>query len=217
MDSVDLARYPEDRVAAMTDAPVTFCYVGVMAPNRWKVLRIVAEAVEALRRRGSPCRFHIYTLPSDADRYAPVLNLSDGVRIVGSVPYADVPATQMAADVLVHAEAFAEGIDAARTSLSVSTKIPQYLAAGRAILAVGPSNIASIQYLGATGAAVVVDAPETEHVVREVQRLAYDDALRRELGRRGRAYCEEHHTRGAMVSRLRSAIEEAVCGSRFGA
>ena len=210
MDSVDLDRYPSDRVAALKDTPVTFCYVGVMAPNRWKVLRIVAEAIEALRQRGRPCRFHIYTMPADAELYAPVLNLSDEVRIMGSLPYPAVPETQMAADVLVHAEWFAGGLDSARTRLSVSTKIPQYLAAGRAILAVGPRDIASVQYLSATGAAVVVDAPGREQVVREVQRLIDDGALRRELGRCGRAYCERHHTREAMVTRFRQAVEDAV-------
>ena len=49
-------------------------------------------------------------------------------------------------DVLVHVESF-DAYCKAKTSLSISTKIPEYLSSKRLILAIGPDDIASMEYL----------------------------------------------------------------------
>jgi hypothetical protein len=50
------------------------------------------------------------------------------------------------ADVLVHVESFDRN-SIESTRLSVSTKIPEYLAMGRPVLAVGPPDVASMEFL----------------------------------------------------------------------
>lgn len=50
------------------------------------------------------------------------------------------------ADILVHVESFSRK-NIYDTKLSLSTKIPEYLSVGKLILAVGPKEIASMQYL----------------------------------------------------------------------
>lgn len=210
VDSVDLGRYPLDVLPRTDGGSVTFSYMGVLAPRRWEILRLVAHAIENLRNRGLKCRFHIYAPPADVETYSSLLNLSEEVRIVGTLPYSEVPAAQMKSDVLVHAEAFLEGLSLARTRLSLSTKIPQYLAAGRPVLAVGPKNVASMEYLSRTGAAMLVGSSSYEEIVSNVERMARDATLRASMGRAGRVFCEKHHTRDAMTARFSAVVEEAI-------
>ena len=97
----------------------------------------------------------IYAPQPDLERYGAVLTGTPGLKVVGSLRAEDVPRVLFDADVLVHVESFDP---AARryTRLSVSTKIPQYMAAGRAILGYGPGEGASCQYIVSTGSGRVV-------------------------------------------------------------
>ena len=60
------------------------------------------------------------------------------------------------ADILLHVESFNEKMKK-YTRLSISTKIPEYLASKRLIIAIGPVDIASIEYLKDNKAALILD------------------------------------------------------------
>jgi glycosyltransferase involved in cell wall biosynthesis len=209
-DSVDMSRYPFSAKQERAAEPVVFAFVGVLAPKRWKSLRVVAEAVERIRRKGVACKLRIYTMPADIEAYGDVLNLSDDVRIVGTLPYSEVPRAQLESDVLVHVEGFISGGALAKTRLSLSTKIPQYLAAGRPILALGPAHIASMDYLKSSGAAIVLDTFDASAVAGAVERLAVSASLRETMGMAGRALCEKRHVRSAMNACFQDAILRSV-------
>jgi glycosyltransferase involved in cell wall biosynthesis len=210
MDSVDLERYSPSEPDRETSDEVTLSYIGVMGPNRWQVLRMIGEQVYALRGGGARVRLHMYTMPAEARLYAGRLTLGNDVRIVGSLEYDDVPKTQSASDVLVHVESFRSGVDAARTRLSMSTKIPQYLAAGRPVLAVGPGDRASVRYLKHCGAALAVERPDPALICSAITDLLQPD-LRRRLGEAGRMACERNHRRDRMKSQFAEVVR-GVCG-----
>src|SRR5690606_16737246 len=61
----------------------------------------------------------------------------------------------MTSDILLHIESFRKKFKA-KTLRALSTKIPDYLASGKLILAIGPSGIESIEYLRKNKAAYII-------------------------------------------------------------
>lgn len=134
--------------------PVRFLFTGNIYANRWKSLRLLANALKETEAG----ILDIYTanpITKDIDK---ALNIEGVSLIHAPVSQEKVIELQNDADVLVHAEAF----DKANKMLvrcAISTKIMDYLSVGRTILAIGPSDISSIEYLCDNDLAFVADSP----------------------------------------------------------
>ena len=113
------------------------------------------------------------------------------------------------ADVLVHVESD-DPASVAVTSLSVSTKIPEYLVSGRSILAVGPRGLASIDYLEDHRAALVVEPQDPEGLDTAIETLALADEARRELATRGFELASANHQAPKTRQKLWRHLEELV-------
>ena len=189
------------------DSPtVELVYAGQIGLDRWRVLRRVGESLDALRADGVTGRLTVYTPHIHIDLYAARFARLPTVRLREAVPNAQLPAIYREADILVHVES-ADPARAAYTRLSVSTKIPEYLMAGRPVLGVGPPDLASMQHLATSGAAVV--ASEGGLTVA-LNRLLSDSALRATLGTQGRLFAARVHEGSRQRTRLRRVLSEAV-------
>lgn len=78
------------------------------------------------------------------------------VRYGGFVSQEEILKKNEEADILLHVESFNE-LMKKYTRLSISTKIPEYLSSHRLIIAIGPSDIASIEYLKENNAALILN------------------------------------------------------------
>ena len=78
------------------------------------------------------------------------------IRFMGGIPASQVRAVQSEADILLHVESLRLK-EKLMTRLSFSTKLVDYFAQRKCILAVGWSEAASIEYLRKNDIAVVVD------------------------------------------------------------
>ena len=130
-------------------------YVGGLHLGCWESLKEIASALPGLLPDRLGVHVVIYAPQPDLEGYGAVLTGTPALKVVGSLRAEEVPRVLSDADVLVHVESFDP---AARryTRLSVSTKIPQYMAAGRAILGYGPGESALCQYIVSTGSGRVV-------------------------------------------------------------
>ena len=92
---------------------------------------------------------------------------------------------------------------------SFGNKIPEYLASGAAVLAYGPSTLASVSYLRQHGIASIVDQRDTRRLSEAIVALVTDQSARSRLGEAGRAFAWEHlnldRQRASFVERLRAA------------
>lgn len=151
--SAPLTRPPEP---PKTDRKsVELCYAGGLHLTRWRVLAEIGACLDRVADRGAEAELHIYTAtPINGTMYR-ALSRHRRIILHERASQSELECIYSSADLLVHVESFASG-DRASTRLSISTKIPEYLAAGRSILAVGPCDVASIEYLHATKAAFVV-------------------------------------------------------------
>lgn len=208
MNCVDLID-EESEKEIRGNAAVKFVFSGGLHLNRWRSLAAVAEALECLREEGYAVSLLICTPRRDIERYGSVFSKYAVVEGIISVQADAVSSVLSAADVLVHVESFLES-DSHYTRLSVSTKIPQYMAAGKPILAVGPISLSSVRYVRSAGAGLVVDSVEDISAVVQVARLLCESpSLRKSLGVNGRQTAAEHHDARKVRARFFSVLAAA--------
>ena len=126
---------------------LTMVYAGGLHYNRWKVLaQIACILAEINNSNQKKCFLKIYSAQNISEDIVKKLIVDGASEFCGSVsasPIADIYAN---ADILLHVESFDKKAIAS-TKYSFSTKIPEYLSAGKCVMAVGPAEVASVRYL----------------------------------------------------------------------
>jgi hypothetical protein len=131
------------------DAPRTgrfrVAYAGSVWPMHWDAVAAVAQGVQRLRDAGEDIEFVLFT-----DRFFWGRHEADwkrwGVVDGGLIPYAKLGEALGACDLLLVASSF-EPAQAHMSRSSIQTKVTDYMAAGRPILACGPADAASHRFL----------------------------------------------------------------------
>jgi glycosyltransferase involved in cell wall biosynthesis len=125
------------------------------------------------------------------------------VRMIPSVPKVDVPGLYAAADVcLVPLR------DIPIFETFVPSKLFEALAAGRPV--VGAVRGEALAILERSGGALIAEPEDGSSIAAAVDRLRADPKLRAELGRRGRAFVEQHFDRNALAARYLALLKEVV-------
>lgn len=186
-----------------------FAYVGGLHLERWRSLHEIGEALTRLNSDGYPCKLSVYAPDSDLRQFGEKLAMPPVVNLMRPLSAAEVPGILKGADVLVHVESFDKSIRQ-YTRLSLSTKIPQYLAAGRPILGYGPGELASMKYLDSTSAALVVPNEDQELLENEIRRLVSEASLRETMGCAGWGMALEYHNAIKERERFRTLLASAV-------
>lgn len=163
------ASYPRLSTQRSGDA-VRFVYVGGLHLGRAECLAEIASVLQGLKNEGCPVAFDVYAPEHDADSATRLEAIGDVVAYRGSVRPEAVGNVLSESDIAVHVESFSSEC-AEYTRLSVSTKIPQYFAAGIPVLAYGPSGLASCRYVRSSGAGVLVDQRGVAHWARLFEHL----------------------------------------------
>lgn len=79
------------------------------------------------------------------------------------------------------------------TRLSVSTKIPEYLIAGRPVLAFGPAEVASMRILSDNRIGYVISGDDTDEMItRKIKTFLVDFDLRESLGKDAYQFAVHH-------------------------
>jgi glycosyltransferase involved in cell wall biosynthesis len=197
--------YPASPLVRTTGG-IVILYAGRLNADRWQSVVDVGKALTVVRNSGLDARLDVYSLPEDLEMYAARISMPPVVNIRGSLQPNDVFGKLLESDILLHTESFS---DAQRkyTRLSLSTKIPQYLAAGRPILMYGPGEISVTKYVQHSGAGVVVDRNDIGAIVTALTHLASSSDLRTSLGRVGWGFAKEFHD----TEPVRSNLKEFLC------
>lgn len=137
--------------------PMQLVFTGNINGNRWKSLKMLADVLNSINENGVRAQLRIYTATPITGKMKKVLQRGDSSFLMGSVPAREIPNLQKNADILVHVEAM-DPANRLRVRHSFSTKIVDYLKAGRPILAVGPKDVASIDHLVKNDCAIVAES-----------------------------------------------------------
>ena len=162
--------------------PIRLVYLGQIMYGRLDTLVQLVNALQEVNKDAIKVVFSIYTnneIPRETRDKWQSLSF---VHVEKPVPYSEVPNVISQNDILLFVESFQkEQKSVAR--LSFSTKITDYLASGKCIMGIGPSDIAPIEYLREEDAAIIVsDMSEitgvlnrlSEEVVRNYARKSYE-------------------------------------------
>ena len=91
---------------------------------------------------------------------------TEGIAYKGYIEATEVKKKILESDILIHTEDFnKENIQ--KVKYSVSTKIPDYLASGRLLIAYGPEEIESNEYIKRNEAGIVVNSEKELEIVLE--------------------------------------------------
>lgn len=150
---------PAEHPEVQTGGTVEFVYAGGLHYHRWKTLSLLGQAILAYNRTDPPsvARLRIYSPHQPEQSILDSLCIEDSSEFCGSLAPEEVDSVLSSCDVEVHVESFDEECKEA-TRLSFSTKIFEYLQKGKCVLAIGPADIASMEYL--SGGAYCINDPE---------------------------------------------------------
>lgn len=164
--------------------PIRMVYVGGLHLNRWRSLNDIGDALQTLRARGIDVQATIYAPQRDIEAYSASLNISPAMSIGGSLSAEETDACLRTSDVVIHVESF-DSSARSYTRLSVSTKIPQYMAAARPILAYGPIEGASIRYVSDSKCGIAIGTQDQTALTSALAELCSDEGIRQRLALRG--------------------------------
>jgi glycosyltransferase involved in cell wall biosynthesis len=208
-NSVDIAR--QDALASLhradyeqaTGPCLRLVYAGRVGRANASSLVDVAVAVSELAATGTPVCLQVYTATSGDPAIARMAGLG-GVEVLGAVPYEHIPGLLAGADVLLMPLDFdADSVRFAR--LSMPTKIPEYMAAGRPVLTYAPRGCAAAEYARTGGWSVLVDERDPLRLRAALTSLAADAGVRAAMGAAGRRVAMIEHD--ATAVRVRFAAE----------
>ncbi|REC63111.1 hypothetical protein DRF65_07765 [Chryseobacterium pennae] len=132
---------------------ISLCYAGGLHLNRWASL---LELCKIVSNNKNIKEIAVYTNPNDWKSTEHYFKEYPFVAYKGFIKQKDVLKSLSHYDALIFIESFDDNIKE-YTRFSISTKIPEYLSLGKSIIAVGPSDIASIIYLKENNIAIVCD------------------------------------------------------------
>lgn len=179
-------------------------YAGNLGLGRDRSLRQFAEGLRILReRRGIDVRLDVYSSPDQLEAHRAELMVDGITRIRGWAAPADLPAIFGDADLLVHAESF-EAENVAYVRHSFSTKLSQYLMAGRPVVTLGPAELASVRLPAEVGGGVAIASNVPEEIAARLEEHLADPEQRAACAARGRAWAQAWVERRGGQARFRA-------------
>lgn len=176
MNMVDVPDVASTSTAPTRDALV-LSYLGGLHSNRWRVLHELGASLERLAPHGLIGELRVYSGEPVDPAVEAALTRHPYSSFCGRLDAEGVKAVMLESDVLVHVESD-DPKSKAVTRLSVSTKIPEYMASGKPLLALGPSDIGSIRYLVETESAFVAASLEPDDIDATLSAVLIDDIRR---------------------------------------
>lgn len=170
--------------------PLRLIYTGKLNIGRDKAIVAIVRALKIINQNGCKAYIDIYTQTNLTDEQVRLLAVYGVSFLKGAIPQNQVKEEQAKSDILVFVEdVYDKNNKIAR--LSFSTKITDYLSQGRCILAIGPSDIASIEYFSEEKAAIVCNTED--EVLEALQRVIDSPELLTEYAANARLCGERNH------------------------
>lgn len=136
--------------------PLNFTYAGNLLYGRQETLLDLIDAIQALNQDEEKAILHIYSGTEIGTKDIQRLNVPGVSVFHGKESYEKICEHLANADVVLHVESF-QPSEMLKTKYSFSTKIVDCLQSGSVLMAIGPDDIASIQYARNIKGAIVVD------------------------------------------------------------
>jgi|GEM_PF-2065822 len=217
-NGVDLKRYSNLKKTPQTGSgekrPLVLRYTGALAKNMtFQTVVDLARAVDSLQER-LPVRLEVYTMPSWRRAFEKAVQGYRGVFVYYTVPDQDYPRLLSEADVLVLAYNF-DPVSLGYIGYSMPNKLPEYLASGTPVLAIGPRGLPGIDYLTSRDLAFSVCKRDFSALCEAIELLVKNPAYREKLGKKGQKWAFRYFDLREVAGRFQQILRQASrAGSR---
>lgn len=150
-------------------------YLGNLGLNRHLQLIEIGRALKKLNIENGPKVLDVYSAET-RDEVLEKMTPENGIVFHGAVNAHEVQRIIGESLAVIHTESFEEAIKE-RVRYSVSTKIADSLASGTCLIAYGPSDVASIEYLRENNAAFVIS--EDDDITERLREIITNADLRK--------------------------------------
>ncbi|WP_239745305.1 glycosyltransferase [Mammaliicoccus sp. F-M27] len=143
---------------------IRIIYIGTLQYGRWKTISQLVKSIKEVNEK-STIKFtlDIYSQYKPDKKMLNKIEIKDISKFKGKIPNNRVIEEMKKSDIVLHVESFDE-TEKSLTRLSFSTKIVDCLSSGRTLLAIGDTNLASINYLLKNDAAIIA---RTENSIKD--------------------------------------------------
>jgi hypothetical protein len=207
MNCVSVPDQAEPEIGFEPQVGPRFIYVGGLHLDRWRSLKEIGEALACVNSQGIPGKLYVYAPAKDIGEFKDRLTGSS-VEIVGPMPQSGVPDVVKAGHVMVHVESFEKSLRQ-YTRLSMSTKIPQYMAAARPLLCYGPGEVASMRFVADNECGLVIGSQAQSKLVAALRRIVQDAGLRKRMGTNAWTTARQNFGAEDVRARFRVLISQA--------
>jgi glycosyltransferase involved in cell wall biosynthesis len=187
--------------------PIELSYLGKVSLGRWSTLRRIGEALHDINALGQRAVLRIYSTERLEHRMVECLSIPGALEFMGGLDAVEVSQVLVKSDILVHVESM-DKENRKLTRLSLSTKIPEYLASGRCILAAGPAEVASIRYIREHDAGMVVT--EMEALRGGLETLISSPELRKNYALNSVRLARQRHDSKIVTNLLETTLRNAI-------
>jgi hypothetical protein len=214
MNCVDIPLYRK----AKRNTRIIFSYFGGLHLNRWKsIAKLGLLLFEASKLSNVAYVFNVYSASKIDNKIQESFILS-GVNFRGCIESPELEEKMRMSDVLVHVESF-EKRYSTLTKYSVSTKIPEYLASGRCVLAFGPMNIASIRLLAENNISIFINGNDSNECTIDKLKMTLEEYdVREEIGYNGYLFAQKNFfsekVRKRLLIELNDVLKKPLSGNQ---
>lgn len=195
-------------VGASKDSNLKLVYTGNIGLNRWRILKEIGNSLNRFNQsHQQKATLEIYSLDKPDSNILSSLNNTGASKFMGSATSKEIDRIRDSAEILVHVESF-DKKNKYITRLSVSTKIPEYMASAKCILAIGPKDVASIEYLLEEKVAHVLTSVERGSLDAGVEEILVDSRLRENIAKNALYVARSNHD----INKIRKDIHKYLNG-----
>lgn len=135
--------------------PLKIVYAGNLLYGRWQTLSLISKAISEVSKDQNEFELSIYTGTPLSKEMHGNLNTKNS-SVFEAVSFIEVEKIMRDADIVLHVESFNKK-HIKITKYSFSTKITDCIQSGNCIMGVGPSELASINFLKNSGCALIAN------------------------------------------------------------
>ena len=166
---------------------ISYVYTGNIGNGRYLELAKLAKSLDYEYTEGN-AELRIYTQSMMEEGMQEAFAGCKSIKLCGSVSSMEVRRIQREADILVHVESFSEQ-SVFETKMSFSTKLIDYMLAGKIIFAIGPAKINSLEVLRNNHLAIT--ACSDQEISQQVSAIKNHEVNTDELSQSIRMYLKE--------------------------
>lgn len=164
-------------------------YLGNLGLNRYQQLLKIGQCLKTINNDGQSLVLDVYSSEKD-EKIIKELSKEKGIAFHGEVSYEDVVRIMKESSIIVYVESF-DDVYSQVVKYSMSTKIADSLMNGPCLLAYGPRNIASIEYLINNQCAYIITEGCDLH--GELVKVLTDEKMRNEIIAKARLVAHKNH------------------------